>query len=58
MQPQLGRQLLGPLPLPTLVRTGGNIAEIVYHVANGCLLIIAAIPERERTRGKRRERGV
>lgn len=45
LQPYSESSLLPPLPpLPFLPRpswAGGNIAEIVYHVANGSVLIIA-----------------
>jgi len=42
--------LLPFLPLPS--RSGGNIAEIVYHVANGSVLIIAV-----RVKRSKREKG-
>lgn len=45
-------------PCTTLggARAGGNIAEIVYHVANGCVVIIVTQPKaRKRERERERE---
>lgn len=43
-------------PCTTLggARAGGNIAEIVYHVANGCVVIIVTQPK-AKDRGRERE---